>query len=99
MRLIQAILLGLGSFLWKGIQTVLGLFSDGAARWAGRRRVGCLARMLVAGTGWGGDDAAIQLLNAVPEARGLLEESIALRRNRGKETATLEFALRLVGLP
>lgn len=98
MRLFQAILLALGSFFWAAFQITLGPLSSRVARRAGRMRVSCLARMLVVGTGWGGDDAALQLFESVPDARGLLEEVIQSRGERGKDVTCYEFALRLVGV-
>ena len=93
-----AISLALVSFIWAGLQGVLSLVSSEAGRWAGRARVACLARMLVVGTGWGGDDAALLLFGNVRDARGLLEEAIQRGRAKGRDVSALEFALRLVGV-
>ena len=80
------------SWLFAGLVYLFPVFS----RRLQRNRMRCLARAFLSGTGWGGDDFAIELIQAVQDHERILEELVSLNQQKGRDAGLYGMLLAMV---
>ena len=61
-----------------------------------RNRVRCLALAFLCGTGWGGDEFAVELIQGVDAQEQILEELVSIRQRRGRDAGLNGMLLSMV---
>ena len=81
-----------------GLAAVLTAPIPPLTRFFRERQAISLMGMWVAGTGWGGDDFALDSIRAVPDIAATFERLLERRTSQGQPTGMLPFFLKLVRL-
>lgn len=61
-----------------------------------RNRMRCLALAFLSGTGWGGDDFAIEMVRNVEGHDAVLEELVSARKRKGRDAGLYGMLLEMV---
>ena len=61
-----------------------------------RNRMRCLALAFLSGTGWGGDDFAIEMVQNVEGHEEILEDLVSFRQQKGRDAGLYGMLLAMV---